>query len=295
MDDKKYLIGTDGWLFLKNDTNRIIDQITGRYALTDDVIHSWLNLLRLRDAYFKSKGINYSYICAPNKECVYSQYLPSEIEISENRPINIIKDIFEKTLGNRFSYPLMALKNNEFNTFSKGDTHWNHYGAYVAYKIMMAKIGVSRVIERSDIQFIPLSRKGDLISKHDRNSLDEVICASIKIPVDISVEFDNKVVNRGKLTVINNPLALNDESLLIFRDSFGSCLSHFLARTFRRVVMVWQPNIDFGIVEVELPDYVISGQVERFIVSPPNDITDLSNNQLSRSKIKDCKLYYDIP
>ena len=159
----------------------------------------------------------------------------------------------------------------------------------------MAKIGVSRVIERSDIQFIPLRRKGDLISKHDRTSLDEVICASIKIPADISVEFDNKVVNRGKLTVINNPLALNDESLLIFRDSFGSCLSHFLARTFRRVVMVWQPNIDFGIVEVELPDYVISEQVERFIVSPPNDITDLSNNQLSRSKIKDCKLYYDIP
>lgn len=77
------------------------------------------------------------------------------------------------------------------------------------------------------------------MSKVSDTLLDDTVVAKIKNSSSIEIEFDNHVRNRGKLVVINNSKALNDDTLVIFRDSFGSALIHFLARTFRRVVAVW--------------------------------------------------------
>ncbi|MGL6467457.1 hypothetical protein ACSZNP_08075 [Aeromonas hydrophila] len=188
---------------------------------------------------------------------------------------------------------MAALQIGLIDTFSKGDTHWNQYGAFVAYQELMQSMGVQNKINIEDVDFIPAERKGDLISKLPGNHLDNTVLAKIKIQSSIEIEFDNHVQNRGKLVVINNHHALNDDSVVIFRDSFGSALVHFLARTFRRVVAVWQPNIDLGIIEAESPKYVISEQVERFIVSPPNDISDKTHNQICTSK-EIFEKYYNI-
>ncbi|XKL93656.1 hypothetical protein HC167_07395 [Aeromonas media] len=293
MTTHQVLIGKEEWLFLKNDTNELIRQITGEYTVSDSLVNHWSNTLKLRSSFFNSRNIRYTYICAPNKECVYSRYLPDDIVLSDKRPLELLKPLFEKILGDSFCYPLIALQNGLIDTFSKGDTHWNQYGAFIAYDALMQSMGIHNKIKIEDVDFIQSERKGDLISKLSAHSLDNTVLAKIKIPSSIEIVFDNKIQNRGKLVVINNTNALNDDSVVIFRDSFGSALVHFLARTFRRVVAVWQPNIDLGIVEAELPKYVISEQVERFIISPPNDISDRTHNQICISK-KYLKKYYDI-
>ncbi|HEN6963529.1 TPA: hypothetical protein ACG54V_004741, partial [Escherichia coli] len=167
----------------------------------------------------------------------------------------------------------------------------NQYGAFIAYEALMKSMGVDNKINIEDVDFISIKRKGDLMSKVSDTLLDDTVVAKIKNSSSIEIEFDNHVRNRGKLVVINNSKALNDDTLVIFRDSFGSALIHFLARTFRRVVAVWQPNIDIGIIEIESPQYVVSEQVERFMISPPNDISDKTHNQICASK-KMFKKYY---
>ncbi|EGX6952702.1 hypothetical protein JFQ84_000808 [Aeromonas hydrophila] len=293
MTTHQVLIGKEKWLFLQNDTNQLIRQITGEYAVSDSLVNYWSNILKLRSSFFRSRNIEYTYICAPNKECVYKKYLPDNIILSNKRPLELFRPVFESILGDSFCYPLAALQIGLIDTFSKGDTHWNQYGAFVAYQELMQSMGVQNKINIEDVDFIPAERKGDLISKLPGNHLDNTVLAKIKIQSSIEIEFDNHVQNRGKLVVINNHHALNDDSVVIFRDSFGSALVHFLARTFRRVVAVWQPNIDLGIIEAESPKYVISEQVERFIVSPPNDISDKTHNQICTSK-EIFEKYYNI-
>ncbi|EEZ0491577.1 hypothetical protein DNJ54_06665 [Escherichia coli] len=294
MTNHQVLIGKDEWLFLKNDTNQLIRQITGEVTVSDSLINHWSNTLKLRLSFFRARKISYTYICAPNKECVYDKYLPDNIVLSEKRPIGIFRPVFENILEDSFCYPLKELQNGIIYTFSKGDTHWNQYGAFIAYEALMKSMGVDNKINIEDVDFISIKRKGDLMSKVSDTLLDDTVVAKIKNSSSIEIEFDNHVRNRGKLVVINNSKALNDDTLVIFRDSFGSALIHFLARTFRRVVAVWQPNIDIGIIEIieiESPQYVVSEQVERFMISPPNDISDKTHNQICASK-KMFKKYY---
>lgn len=291
LTNHQVLIGKDEWLFLQNDTNELIRQITGEFTISDSLVNHWSNVLKLRSSFFNSRGIAYTYLCAPNKECVYGKNLPDDVVLSDERPIFCLRPVFEGILGSAFCYPLTELQSGAIDTFSKGDTHWNQYGAFIAYEALMQSMGVDNKIKIKDVDFISTKRKGDLISKTSGHLLDNTVLAKIKIPSSIEIEFDNQVQNRGKLVIINNANALNDDSIVIFRDSFGSALVHFLARTFRRVVAVWQPNIDLGIIEIESPKYVVSEQVERFIVSPPNDISDKTHNQICASK-KAFEKYY---
>jgi alginate O-acetyltransferase complex protein AlgJ len=86
----------------------------------------------------------------------------------------------------------------------------------------------------------------------------------------------NHIANIGNLFVSQN----EDSSLpsaVIFRDSFSTYLLELYAQTFSRLVCVWQPNIDYSIIERERPDVVISQQVERFLVWCPDDRNGLTN------------------
>lgn len=286
------LQGIDSWLFLQNDTNDVIGQITGKITSDDDFLRKWYNLLLLRKSFFHRKGIKYHYLCIPNKECVYSSYLPEEIKLSQQRPFLSLFEIFDKVMPNEWSYPINELISGDYYSFPKGDTHHNQYGAYLSYKKAMISLGVNKYIGDEDVQFLTTMRSGDLLSKIDKNAKEEFLIAKFNIKSAIEIEHDNGVPNTGKLVVINNPLALNDDTLVFFRDSFGSALIHFLARTFSRVIAVWQPNIDWGILEKENPSFVLSQQVERFTVSIPDDIFGKTNKMIAQSKNINTDVYY---
>ena len=73
---------------------------------------------------------------------------------------------------------------------------------------------------------------------------------------------------------------------VIFGDSFSSQLIKFLAESFSRMVVVWQPNLDYSIILNEKPDIVISEQVERFLIKIPDDIHGASNQDRVELKYK---------
>lgn len=287
------LQGKDSWLFLKNDSNDVIKQITGNYDLGDEFLCKWKNVLTLRKSYFEARNIKYHYLCIPNKECVKKDFLPDGISLSDKRPFLLLENVFNNILKEGWSYPIQELASGQYPSFPKGDTHWNQYGAYLSYKKMMTNMDVDNIIDDDSIEFLTTQRVGDLISKLETGAKEEFITCKFNIPSSIKIEYDNGVSNTGRLIVINNPLALNNATLVFFRDSFGSALIHFLARTFSRVIAVWQPNIDWGILEKEAPQYVISQQVERFTISPPDDISGKTNNMIAKSKNTNTQVYYN--
>lgn len=285
----KPLYGKNGWMFLDGDNNRTIEQMTGKLLLSDEQLKAWDDLLSARTNFFANRSIDYIYICAPNKESVYRNFLPDWYNPSDFTPINQVIPIFEKHLDSRFIFPLEALKGNSIDTYTIGDTHWNQYGAYKCF-LEIEKI-YNRTDTLGDVKFVERSLPGDLGKKIDSSYVETQPVASFGKNT-FTIEFDNKIANRGRVIIFNNPDAPIKKNIVFFRDSFGSQLLHFFARAYSRVVAVWQPSIDFSIIENEKPDLVISEQVERFIISPPSDTDAPSVEELVLSKNKNALLYY---
>ena len=288
MDDaKKVLIGKNGYLFLDNDTNNVIEQISGVAKIGSLFGYRYKVLIENRYLYLQNKGIDYYYMIAPNKECVYSELLPETIILSPQRTIGKMMTELEKSSFQHFFYPfteLIAAKKINI-VYSYGDTHWTQFGAFVGYKILMngiVKKHKVRVLNDDEVVFNVENKQGDLISKIHKTKKDKVLNATI-LNARSRLTYTNKIVGTGNYEeYINDDKAL--PVALMFRDSFANAMLPFLAESFSRLIVVHQPNIDFTLVDTIKPDLVISLQVERFLLKIPNDILGMTNQQYVRKK-----------
>lgn len=283
----KVIEGKDDWLFLDKDSNNVNQQLTGKKLFTEQELYSWKLLLEQRSGWFAKHNISYFYLVVPNKGCVYQQYLPEQIQLSSQRCINQLTDYLKQHSFFKINYPLDELREASKNklTYPQGDTHWNHFGAYVGYNHLISKIARSHDVfqlPESSIEFYPDSNyKCDLSIKLSRKSSftkGQIVSAKS------SCIFDNSINNRGRLRIFENSNQ-NLPKAVVFHDSFLSSMIEFLAESFSRLVVVWQPNIDYKIVEREQPDIVISQQVERFLIHLPNDAYGMSNQELVAAKL----------
>ncbi len=286
------LIGKDGFIFLRNDRNKTIPQITGKFTLTGRLLRAWSRLFELRKAWFEVRGIDYFYIAAPCKECVYSDHLPSEITVSEDRPLKKLIRHLEGLGINDIIYPLEELRRAAAirKTYPLGDSHWNWYGAFIAYRKLMDSINAHRlklgksvlsVLEEADVEFSEKRMDSDLSMKIGLS--DMVTVGLIKKPNAKCVQWNN-ISNIGNYKVFEGV----DKSLpkaVMFRDSFSNYTINYLAESFSRLVVVWQPNIDYSIVDSEKPDIVISQQAERFMVVVPDELGGSSNRGYVSGKV----------
>lgn len=280
VNDGKFTVGKEGWLFLSNDTNRVMEQITGTYNLAGSFDVLWKEVFKFRKKKLDALGVKYTFLIAPNKECVYEQFLPPGLSLSDKRPVS---RVLEQATGHvEVIYPLHELRElaGSVDVFPKGDTHWNLLGALAAYRLFVSKIGVHPV-QDSEIEFYTDSQ-GDLSSKIGQST--EYVRGRIRRP-NYKVVFDNRVPNTGnRKTFENRDLSL--PSCVMFRDSFGSILLDVLAQTFSRFTAVWQANIDYEIVEEFRPDFVLSEQAERFVAGVPNDLNGKSNVDYVKEKME---------
>jgi alginate O-acetyltransferase complex protein AlgJ len=293
------LIGKNGYIFLRNDRNDTMAQITGRKVLTGRSLRAWGILLDLRRAWFEQQGIAYFYMAAPCKECVYQDYLPDGIKVSDDRPVTQLMRHLEKSGANKIIYPLNELMpaDNRRPTYPTGDSHWNWYGAYLAYIKLMEQINqgrqhktgflgkdnLLRVLNEDEIEFRDERMDSDLSSKL---GLTDIVTKGIVKNPSARVILRNNVSNIGNYRVFEN----KDKRLpkaVIFRDSFSNYMMNYLAESFSRLVVVWQPNIDYSIVKAEKPDIVISQQAERFMVVVPDELGGSTNRGYVAGKIKD--------
>jgi alginate O-acetyltransferase complex protein AlgJ len=298
LSNLKVLIGKNDWLYLDNDTNRSLDQISGKLLFNEKKLFKWKLILETRYSFLNALGIKYFYLAAPNKECIYPENLPDYVKLSEQRPINQLREYISSSniLPKDFIlYPdqeLIAAKSNRL-TYPQGDTHWTVYGGYLAYRALANRISQQidlNIIDESEISFEETRILGDLgdkvpsfpklldyIANHDRHS---------------RYIFDNHVRNTGHLTIWENELQ-DLPKAVIFHDSFNTRMLGFWAESFSRLVLVHQPNLDYKVILDEKPDLVISQQVERFLIRIPDDLNDLSNEDRVAKKVEEISKNYN--
>lgn len=288
--DNKFVRGKGEWLFLDNDSNKVNQQISGKLQLPGKKIKQWHLLLEMRAAWLKTKGAAYFFLVSPTKACVYPEFLPPTISLSDRRCIiQLGKYLYQQSAAVVPIYPLRELEaaKQEQSVYPIKDTHWNKLGAFVGYQSLIEKVAAQhrvRVLTKADIVFTEcVLENSDLGSKIGS---PEDMTVSAKITDKYArVVFHNEVSNRGKLLIFENTKYKYLPKGVIFRDSFSNMMLEFLAESFSRLVAVWQPNIDYDIVLKERPDIVISQQAERFIFQVPDDLKGQSNPEIVASKL----------
>ncbi len=286
------LTGKKGWFFLCNDTNGCMEQYQGLKTFSEHDLQNFKRVLESRKQFYESQGVAYIFAVAPNKESIYPEFLPDEIEkSSEGTP-------FERLLAYMaansdfeildLSLALVAAKPHH-RLYQKTDTHWNHIGAFAAYRAIMRKIRQvfpnvtaqsidafrlkQQAFKEADLaQKAKMMFKGGKFLAHpnppapDRQDPDIFMKPKVKRAEACSVE-PYLIISKTRSAFVFQVQDPDLPRVLFYRDSFGTLLMPYLAETCQRLACVWTPTPLFDLNAKEKPDIVIQVMVERFLIA----------------------------
>ena len=262
--------GKNNYLFLGKDSNSVIGQIIGNIKFTKQQINKWTTLLDERHFRLNKRNIAYFYMTVPNKEIVYSEYLPDDIVISEDRPICQLLNAYDKII---YPLPNLIKARKTMETFSRGETHCNDYGSYIIYLALMGEIK-----KKIQVQTIPYSE----ISFYDTEKDNPDLFIKIGVTKCEWIKYRLTRKPTSKITYTNNIFGTNRKYIyknqnknlpvcVMFGDSFMHPIARLMSESFSKVVACQTPYIDYGLVDEHKPDVVINEQIERFITKIPTD------------------------
>lgn len=280
---EKVLFGKEGWLFLNRDTNDVIGQQTGRVKLSRKKRIAWERVLRNRMGTITRRSTRWLCLVIPDKEFVYSEFLPAGLEPVSRRPVHDFLDT-ARAIEAPVVYALDALRVEKarHQVFSKTDSHWNQRGAYTACKSITSyfrkgDVEIPLPGEKS-IEWFEAEAPGGLGIKLYPEQVSSTTRANLSAHSGRLV-FDNGVQNHGRVMVFEQEG--DGLSCVVFGESFVQNMLLFLKEAFRRLVFVHTSMLVDEIIAAEEPDLVLSVPLERFLVQVPNDSPGLDG--LARS------------
>lgn len=274
---KNLIVGKDGWIF--NDYNAAIEQHLGRSILDEKQANNFVGVVKQNANFFESKNIPFYFFIAPNKHTIFSEFLPDyannrlkvrrnfdvvmDMLKSEVKIINVRKDL----LNNKNKLPYLYFKN---------DTHWNRWGAFVAYQTVMGELKKSiqnlRIITWGDMEQYHYTKVGELLENLNIwNAKGEKVYGT---KVKLRNRENGVLLKEGpffaKETHVITTKNKNGQVLLLIRDSFSDAMLPFYEHSFSKIITTHHEYGDWDSVVLEhgKPDVVIFQMVERYLNKP---------------------------
>jgi hypothetical protein len=269
---------SDHWLVYTGESS--LDDYQNTVPFTEDEVITIQRKLDRLDRLLASKGIKLLVVIPPNKNTIYPEYVPAEIPIigSQSRLDQIISyeqnhDTF-KIMDLR---PLLLEARVQKQVYYPCDTHWNPYGAFIAYRAILMELQkqfpVLKPHSLNEYSLVPDQTPCDISSMayiHDLPS--DKFSLSPQFSLQLHEQDWQRGIDQGSffvrfpyanITVFNADPSL--PRLLMFRDSFGAALIPFLEDHFSRSVYLWAYPADEAYYDTEKPDIVIIEFTERYL------------------------------
>lgn len=266
----KVLLGKDGWLFYNNPGDGFsLDDYQGNNLLTEEELARIAeNCVRQRDT-LASLGKPFLIFIAPNKERVYSEYMPSWCgEPAEHyRALQVYSYLTEHTdLRVLYAYDeLMRAKSLVGEPlFYRTDTHWNAVGAYVGSRLLLRELGIALPgIESGQIGVLAQGgHTGDLanlMNLGSRLSSGDPEYLVSGYPTHRLSEPDGDILTDFDCTAAD----ADERKLYVLRDSFAIAMYPYLASQFRESSFRhYSHDLHEDLLEKD-PDIVVLEIVER--------------------------------
>lgn len=245
------VLGKDGWLFYAE----TLADFQGTNPMTAREIFCAAKNLALLQEYCAANGTRFLFVCAPNKNTIYPEFMPDQYRKTDAESD---LDRLEAALdGARVSYCDVreALSGRESLTYYKTDSHWNGYGANLAGAEILNTLGKSGASEGA---LAAKTHPGDLYGMlYPASSKAEAAPAPARAR---TFSYASEV--RGPDDQLIKTASAQDGTLFVFRDSFGNALHEDLAEGFGEAVFSRAMPYDASLIET-MPDVLIAEIAQR--------------------------------
>lgn len=262
----KVVRGTNGWFFLGDSYSDVIKESKAMISFNEKELEQIKKSMLEKKAWLAKRNIDFYIAVAPNKHSVYGNELP----IVKGNKITKLEQVNRLLTSEGLNFVDLSANfpgNNKFRLYHKTNTHWNDYGAYWAYNVLISKIVEKypslKVMKFNDFKVkTEISNQEDLTGMLDINVEEQ--CIILEHPSEIAQEVPSTlpIPPNIKDYVFHYTSTINSIKVLTFRDSFFSALMKFTKESFGESVYVWS-LFDKNVVEAEKPNIVIWEIVER--------------------------------
>lgn len=255
------IVGEDGFLFF-NDT---LDCFLRQNPLTDAELAQIGEALDNLNTYAAEHGARLLFVCAPNKNTIYPEYMPARYRTVTSNAMSDMDRLYayleaETEVDYLDLRPVLTAAKEEHLLYHKRDSHWNGYGAHVAYEAIMAHLSLPTpdfsALPRTDIT----THEGDLdrllypgTVRYDDNTVFDYDGQYIYTSA-FSTEMDMTITTRS---------AGKAGTLLCFRDSFASSMIGDFAVSFSSAQLERAIPYRLDLLNTVKADVVIVEIVER--------------------------------
>ncbi len=266
--------GANNWLFFKSSTdgNSIADY-EGTNPYSDKEMRAILQTALHTQNEIENKGIEFVVIVAPNKENIYSEYMPDSYTHSDISSTDRLIDYLDENGVNIISPKSELLSNHlDYQVYYSYDTHWNQLGAYIGVKDVLAAWSID----------IPDLNERTVLTKNLKNNYHYGAEDDLAAVVGLLSVFDDEIEYEVEGTVLMdwdkyeeeqtasiishfvNEQAIVQATVFLVGDSFRSSMIPALRETFSDVYVVQRSFYESSMLDEIDPDYLISEYVERY-------------------------------
>ena len=232
----KVILGQSDWMFLKSE-NLSYYKGTNIFK-TDDEYENYIRNIGMLNDICKEKGKQLLILVCPEKEEIYSEYMPTmEIKDEEELPIKIRKYIEENT-DITYLYPKEAIlsEKDKYRLYKKYDSHWNKIGAYIAVTEVYKKLGMKYTpindvrVERVPETLKDLAYLGNVNADNYNDSFEYIVHYKDDVKVTtVELSLPKDLIDMVNMYQSNTN---NYKSLFFYGDSYRLNMMDFMKKDF---------------------------------------------------------------
>lgn len=262
------VFGRDDWMFCNYDNS--IGYYCGTNLMSEQQMQDKLTLMNRLQQLCDSRGIQLEFMIAPNKEQVYSEYMPTYTIENTYKRVPRFVDYVRQNSSVKIIYPIEELRaaKTVMSTYYKYDSHWNHYGSFIATQALYKDMGLAYVEPDS----VPYNDDGCIwglvitagLSWQDyERDYDHV--PNYRPEVELfNTEGEINIIHTEKSAVYRTEsTAANESSFVMIGDSFRLYMMPYLERDFSHISIAHRDNVQDLAEDIREADILVIECVER--------------------------------
>ena len=268
--DKKVFYGRGDWLFYGAENS--LDYYQGTNLMNAETLaKETASLVKLYEI-CEERGVKLRIFIAPNKERIYSEYMPTLAVNAQRRVDNYVEYIRQNT-DIEVVFPVQEILDAKASAqlYYKYDTHWNEAGAFVGVNALYKSLGM-QITDWKTLATKSYSRAtGDLLNMGDidksRYTNDTGYTVAYKNDIlatsTAGMPLDGQ---EGTQTRFYSSDSTNTKKVFMVGDSFRSSMLPYMQKDFSSItatgrLYLEQPDVVARLLQAEL---IIVEAVERY-------------------------------